>query len=104
CPAHFLPGRRSTSGFAPSVPARLPSVLLLSLPAPLQSVPVPFSSLPGLLRSPPEVLSFSPALLLSVRLRLPSLSVSWRHRRRVRPRAFYPSGRHPSPAATRAAT
>src|SRR5262249_28088871 len=100
CPARFLRGQRLTSDLCPSVPALRPSVLFLSLLALLQPVLVHFSSQPGLVMSLAEVLSFLPALLPSVASLLPSLPASWGHRRCVRPRTFYPSGRHPSPAAT----
>src|SRR5262245_16945322 len=98
CPARFLLGRRLTSGLAPSGPALLPSVLVPSLPASLRPVPVPYSSPPELLSCLPELLSFLPALLPSALSLLPSLPSPCRHQRRVRPRAFYPTGRHPSPA------
>src|SRR5262249_16820849 len=104
CPARFLRGQKLTSDLCPSVPALRPSVLFLLLLAPLQPVLVPFSSQPGLLPFLAEVLSSLPALLPSVASLLPSLPASWGRRRRVRPRVFYPSGRQPSPAATRAAT
>src|ERR1043166_5585296 len=91
-PALFLPARKLTLDPGPFVPAALPLVLLLSLPAPLQSVLVAFSSLPALLSAP---------------LLLPFLRASLRQGRHVRSPssypAFYRSGlrpRYPSPPAT----
>src|SRR6185437_13761469 len=112
CRAPVLPGQRLASGLCPSVPAH-PSVLFLSLPAPLQSVPPRFSFV--LRPSLPALLSFLPGQLPCVCLLL-LFSASWLHWRRVWSQAFYQSARHPSyrfgrhrsptlsPAAIRAAS
>src|SRR6185312_5158548 len=112
-PAPALPGRRSTSDLCLSLAAN-PSVLFVSLPAPLQSVPAPFSfalrpSLPELLSLLPELLrclaarpSFLTVLPFSAPSLLSSSRSSYRHRPRDRRQAFCRSGRHPSPTAAAA--